>query len=110
SQYNPFEYAVGATFSFTNDASLLLPAHALTGRYVGVSWEPLSRRTGSTGFGGDDFSSIRYPGYLAIVGVNPTPTRVTLTAAGEIQSDVGGRIARTPRGGTVTFMINRGEV
>ena len=75
-----------------------------------MSWAPLSRRTGTTGFGGDDFSSIRYPGYLAIVGVTPTPTRVTLTAGGEIQADVGGRIARTPRGGTLTFMIGRGEV
>ena len=109
-QFNPFEYEVGGTFSFTNDASLLLPAHTLTGRYVGVSYAPLSRRTGSTGFGGNDFSSIRYPGYLAIVGLTPTPTQVTLTAAGEIQADVGGRVARTARGGTATFMIGRGEV
>ncbi|HVV86704.1 MAG TPA: IgGFc-binding protein [Kofleriaceae bacterium] len=109
-QYNPFEYSVNGTFSYTNDASLLLPAHALTGRYVGASYDPLSRRTGSTGPFGDDYSSIRYPGYLAIVGTTPTPTTVTLTASGEIQSDAGGRIARTPRGGTLTFTINRGEV
>ena len=107
-QFNPFEYSVGGNFSYTNDASLLLPAHTLTGRYVGVSWTPLSRRTGTTGFG--SFTSIRYPGYLAIVGVQPTPTQVTLTAAGEIMSDIGGRIARTARGGTMTLTINRGEV
>lgn len=109
-QFNPFEYEVGGVFSYTNDASLLLPAHTLTGRYVGVSWAPLSRRTGSTGPFGNDFSSIRYPGYLTIVGVTPTPTQVSLAAAGEIQADVGGRIARTTRGGTLTFTINRGEV
>lgn len=109
-QYNPFEYMVADTFSYTNDASLLLPAHALTGRYVGMSWVPLSRRTGTVNWAGSDYSSVRYPGYLAIVGVSPTPTTVTLAAAGAIQADVSGRIAATPRGGTLTFTINRGEV
>ncbi len=109
-QFNPFEYAVGDTFSYTNDASLLLPAHTLTGRYVGASWVPLSRRTGTVDIFGSNFSTIRYPGYLAIVGVSPTPTTVTLTAAGEVQADVSGRIAHTQRGGTLTFTIARGEV
>ena len=89
-QYNPFEYMVADTFSYTNDASLLLPAHALTGRYVGMSWVPLSRRTGTVNWAGSDYSSVRYPGYLAIVGVSPTPTTVTLAAAGAIQADVSG--------------------
>lgn len=109
-QFNPFEYEVGGTFSYTNDASLLLPAHTLTGHYVGVSWVPLSRRTGTVDWTGSDFATIRYPGYLAIVGVSPTPTQVTLHAGGELQADAGGRVARTPRGGTATFTIARGEV
>ena len=109
-QFNPFEYTDGSVFSYTNDASLLLPAHALTGRYVGASWLPLSRRTGTVDWTGSNYSSIRYPGYLAIVGVSPTPTTVTLVAGGEIAADVGGRIAHTARGGTLTFTINRGEV
>jgi len=109
-QFNPFEYEVGGTFSYTNDASLLLPQHTLTGNYVGVSWVPLSRRTGTVDWTGSNYSSIRYPGYLAIVGVTPTPTQVTLHASGELQSDAGGRVARTPRGGTATFTIARGEV
>jgi len=70
----------------------------------------LSRRTGTVNWAGSDYSSVRYPGYLAIVGVSPTPTTVTLAAAGAIQADVSGRIAATPRGGTLTFTINRGEV
>lgn len=109
-QFNPFEYEVGGVFSYTNDASLLLPVHTLTGRYVGASWAPLSRRTGTESSLGNDYSSIRYPGYLAIVGVAPTPTNVTLTAGGEIQADVSGRIVRTARGGTLSFVIGRGEV
>ncbi|MCE9576155.1 MAG: IgGFc-binding protein [Deltaproteobacteria bacterium] len=109
-QFNPFEYSTGSVFSYTNDASLLLPAHTLTGRYVGASWVPLSRRTGTEDFFGNSYASIRYPGYLAIVGTNPTPTTVTLTASGEIQSDVSGRIARTARGGTLSFTVARGEV
>ena len=109
-QFNPFEYEVNGTFSYTNDASLLLPAHTLTGRYIGLSWTPLSRRTGSTGPFGNDFSSIRYPGYLAVVGLAPTPTEIDVIAGGEIQADVSGRIVHTARGGTMTFTIHRGEV
>lgn len=110
-QYNPFEYSVDGVFSYTNDASLLLPVHVLTGAYVGASWVPLSRRTCSEApVVGCDWSSIRYPGYLAIVGISPEPTAVTLTAAGEIQADAAGRIARTSKGGSVSFALARGEV
>jgi hypothetical protein len=109
-QFNPFEYSVGTEYSYTNDASLLLPAHTLTGRYIGASFVPLSRRTGTVDIFGSNFSSIRFPGYLAIVGVTPSPTTVTLVAGGEIQADVSGRIAHTAKGGTLTFTIARGEV
>ncbi len=59
SQFNPFEYDNGREvpdpndpfgintvpdYSFTNDASLLLPAHSFTGDYIVSSFSPLSRR------------------------------------------------------------------
>lgn len=38
-QFNPLDYALpDVGFSYSNDASLLLPANALTGRYVAAAW------------------------------------------------------------------------
>jgi hypothetical protein len=111
SQFNPFEYSVGSAFSYTNDATLLYPSHVLTGDYVGVSWYPLSRRTGTTGGGGGGgLSSIRYPGYIALVGTSPEPTRVQVMARGAIAADAGGRFPETRAGGSFVFMLQRGEV
>lgn len=111
SQFNPFEYNVGSTYSYTNDATLLYPTHVLTGDYVGVSYAPLSRRTGTEGgLGGGSFSTIRYGGYVAVVGVSREPTRVEVTARGNIAGDGGGRFPPTSAGGTFAFMLQQGEV
>jgi hypothetical protein len=110
-QFNPFEYENGGTFSFTNDASLLLPAHVLTGRYVVASYMPLSRAFGTSGgFGGDDVDPLKLPGYVAIVATSPGTTTISLSASGNIAADAGGRIRRTMRGGTLNFTLQRGEV
>ena len=37
-QFNPLEYRTGNTYSYTNDAALLLPATTLTGDYTILSW------------------------------------------------------------------------
>lgn len=108
SQFNPFEYSVGSTFSYTNDATLLYPSHVLTGDYIGVSWYPLSRRTGTEGSG--SLSSIRYPGYIALVGTSPEPTRIQVQARGAIAADAAGRFPATPAGGSFVFMLAQGEV
>jgi hypothetical protein len=110
SQFNPFEYSVGGTFSYTNDATLLYPAHVLTGDYVGASYFPLSRRTGDEGgFGGGE-STVRYPGYIAVVGVTAGMTRVEVTARGNVAADAGGRWPATPVGGSFVFELAQGEV
>ncbi len=108
-QFNPFEYESGGTYSYTNDATLLLPQHVLTGDYVGASYVPLSRTTGSTG-GFPSSDSLKYPGYLAVVGVTPTPTTVSIVLSANVAADAGGRWAATPRGGTISFSLSRGEV
>lgn len=111
SQFNPFEYSASGVFSYTNDATLLLPSHVLTGDYLGVSYYPLSRRTSDEGgFGGGSASTIRYGGYIAVVGVAPEPTRIEVRAAGAVAADAGGRIPATARGGSFTMMLSQGEV
>jgi len=110
SQFNPFEYSVGGEFSFTNDATLLYPSHVLTGDYVGVSYPPLSRRTGSEGGIGGGLSALRYPGYIAVVGTTPGTTTVQVTARGEVAADATGRWPATRTGGSFSFELAQGEV
>lgn len=109
SQFNPFEYSAGGGNSFTNDATLLYPSHVLTGDYVGVSWYPLSRRTGG-GIGGGGLDALRYPGYIAVVGISPEPTRVQVLARGAVAREASGRFPDTRVGGSFVFTIAQGEV
>jgi hypothetical protein len=71
-QFNALEYQSGAQFSYTNDASLLLPAHALTERYLGVS-RPSLLVTQSNASGS---SSIVSPGFLSITATHEGTTTV----------------------------------
>lgn len=107
SQFNPFEYNVGETFSYTNDATLLLPSHVLTGDYFASSYLPLSRRTGG-GLGGTN--TIRYPGYVAVVGITAEPAQVRVTPAGEVAAGGSGRIPATRRGSSFVVTLEQGEV
>jgi len=108
-QLNPFEYSSAGSFSYTNDATLLLPSHVLTGDYVGTTYVPLSRTTGSTGFGASR-DSLKTADYIAVVGVTPEPTIVEMQLAGNVAADATGRWAATPRGGSIMFTLQQGEV
>ena len=80
-------------FSFSNDASLLLPSTALTGTY---------RITGAKG--GNGVSS-----YVAITGTRDgTDVAVTLTPKGRILA--GGGIPYTTGGATANFKLDEGDV
>ncbi len=101
SQFNPFEYGEDWDYSYSNDASLLLPVHALGTEHLAASYVPI-------GTGGETFPG--YPGWIGVVGVSPEPTTVEVVAAGEIEADAEGRWDRTPEGGTFSFTLARGEV
>jgi len=80
-------------YSFTNDASLLLPSTALTGNY---------RITGTKGASG-------VSSYIAITGTRDgTDVAVTLTPKGRIVA--GGGITYTAGGGTANFKLDEGDV
>lgn len=109
SQFNPFEYASGSNYSYTNDASLLLPAHVLTGNYVAASYLPLSIMVpGIPPFLPD--SAGGQPGYVSIVAVAPGTTTVQVTAGGNVAGSADGRISATSRGGTFVLTLQQGEV
>lgn len=118
-QFNAIEYAgkggppgkdwskcltacTGATecFSYTNDASLLLPSTAWTGNY---------RVAGPTEWVKvDDTSTVKFPPYVVITGMQAgTKVTVKLGSGGTIVA--GGGIANVAAGGSTTFDIGAGE-
>ena len=110
-QFNPFEYSNGAdVFSYTNDATLLLPTHVLTGDYVNLTYVPFSRATGTTGTLPMPPTYSKYPGYLAVVGVSPEPTFVRVQVTGYTVGDNAGRFGPTGPGGWLEFTLQQGEV
>ncbi|HEY8430666.1 MAG TPA: IgGFc-binding protein [Sandaracinaceae bacterium] len=100
-QFNPFHYASledGVRYSFTNDASLLLPTHALGDDYVAATYLPTSSAGGSS------------PPWIAVVGTSPEPTTVKVHASAPIRAEAGGRFEAVDAGETLTFTLARGEV
>ncbi|MFO0755987.1 MAG: IgGFc-binding protein [Byssovorax sp.] len=86
-------------FSYTNDASLLLPSTALTGTF---------RITGESSWADPD-NSFEYPPYIAVTGLsNGTSVTVKLSSTASVAGGSG--IQGAGPGGTVTFALAQGEV
>ncbi len=106
-QFNPLpamKTVSGApTYSYTNDASLLLPAHILGTAYVGMAPEHVIRRTGSE----SGTPSISFNGSLTIVGTEDG-TQVTVKASARTLGGSG--VSALTAGGSQTFTINSYDV
>lgn len=97
-----FVCATNGCFSFTNDASLLLPSTAMTGNYR-VTGMPAW--TVPDGMPPNDF----YPPYVAITGLTDNTTvTMKLSSTGAVVA--GGGVQTAGPNGTVSFPINQGEV
>jgi hypothetical protein len=83
----------GKCLSYSNDASLLLPATALTGNYTAVAWPSQSELGKSTG-----------SGFVAITATEDG-TVVELRGAGRIEPGAG-----LPESGSGTVTLDRGDV
>ena len=88
-QYEPLEYQINGSFSFTNDASLLLPVNTWSGNYIVASrqlWHA--------------FGAYTVPGWYAVVAkednttvtVTPSATGKFVQAGGGIQADGTGMV------------------
>jgi hypothetical protein len=86
--------AVGC-YSFSNDASLLLPSTAMTGNY---------RVTGHAGWG----AAMLGPTASITATANNTTVTVKVSSTGSVAP--GGGIPATAAGGTLTLMLNAGDV
>ena len=118
-QFNPLEFRVnrdcpdedpfsptfgdGQCFSFTNDASLLLPTHVLTGNYIAVS-----ERTRAVSCTPGDVNST--PGFVTIVGASDTPVTVTVQLRGRVAQSEDGSISAGGPGDTQMYTLNAGDV
>ena len=107
-QFSPLEYQLtpGCTspdcFSYSNDASLLLPTHVLTGNYIAIS-----ERTLGASCSGSVSSS---PGFFTLVSVSPSPVQVTVNLAGNIAASADGAVAAATAGSTQSYTMNQGDV
>jgi hypothetical protein len=82
-------------FSFSNDASLLLPSTALTGNY---------RVTGQA-----DWAAASTPAYIAVTGTQPD-TKVTVHLTKQATVVAGPDVVPGAKGGTATYTIGAGDV
>jgi len=129
-QFNPLEYRLprdcageatpdGECFSFTNDASLLLPTHVLTGNYMVMSrptqqlqieFREVSGSVITNPDGSPARSVSATPGFAAVVGVSDEPVTVTVTAAANIAASVDGSVQSQAPGSAATYTLNQGDV
>ncbi|MBI5477942.1 MAG: IgGFc-binding protein [Deltaproteobacteria bacterium] len=105
-QFNALEYQVGAAYSYTNDASLLLPRHTWSDAEGKSSYIVMSRPTMVVSNG---LSKSWSPGFFAVVGSQDgTQVSVKFTA-NTIAGASSNPQAYTP-GSTGTFSLNAGTV
>jgi hypothetical protein len=96
-QFNPLEYKIGNSSSFTNDASLLLPVNTWTGDYFVASRNSWRFQNNPPA----------YPGLYAVVASEDgTTVELAPSATGGIVKAGGGVAAN----GTGTIMLDRGDV
>jgi hypothetical protein len=90
-------------YSYSNDASLLLPAHILGTSYVGMAPEHVIARTGST----SGTPSISFNGTLTVVG---TEAATTVTVKTTAKTRAGAGITSMAKGEVRTFTLQPYDV
>ena len=102
-QYNPLNYELSFDTSFTNDASLLLPEHTLTGQYMISHWPTFGVGSGT----GASVSWFAFqPGFFAVIGT-VDGTSVTLDFTGLTAPGNPGQMGP---GQSTTITLDRGDV
>jgi hypothetical protein len=92
-QFNARDYQIGGVYSYTNDASILIPSNAMTGNYY-VATMPDWLWSGGT----------HYPGTISIIATVDSTT-VKFTPVGNVTA--GGGVSAS---GMSTVTMNRGDV
>jgi hypothetical protein len=113
-QFNPLTYEYGgggfAEYSYTNDASLLLPSHVMTGNYVVVSRPTHAVETVLHHPTGDVTQSFQHSGFVAITAVQGAAVDVEFTAYTLASMDASSGVRAFRPGDTGHFELLRGDV
>ena len=107
-QFNPLEYEQAGDFSFSNDASLLLPSHAMTGNYTVLSQPALLLEQEDLFFG--DTAQLASPGFFTVTAVGAAPVTVTVQFRARTRASTDGSVRAFSAGETGTFDMNQGDV
>lgn len=102
-QFNPYDFTINGAYSYTNDASLLLPVQVLSHNYM-----VMARPTwvvADQGFGGGTIASS--PGVVAIVATEDNTTVFVQTRA---YIAGGNGVPALSPGGSNTFALNKGDI
>jgi len=116
-QFNPLEYQRdgdcpeetdpvpddNACFSYSNDASLLLPAHAFGQEYLVLSYPSLALEVQGTGV-------VTNPSSFQVVGASSGQTEVEITFSSDAAASIGGEFPGYSSGESATFSLAQGEV
>jgi hypothetical protein len=125
-QFNALEFSARVdgdkVYSYTNDASLLLPTHSLSSDYVVMSLPTLQQKFEPTRSGDDDdddapelpdagiSDSHSSPGFVAIIGVGPDAVEVEVTSSAYTNPSADGAIPALEPGQKHTFTLAPGDV
>jgi hypothetical protein len=108
SQFNPLRYQRmdgcdgRDCYSYTNDASLLLPAHVLTGSYLVMS-RPTHMLLADT-------EMTASPGYVAVVNVEEHEVSVSVGSRAHTRASLDGTVPALAPGEEHSFVLGAGEV
>jgi hypothetical protein len=109
-QFNPLEYQSGSDYSYTNDASLLLPTHVLTPNYVVIARPTMQIEMVMRGpFGREMSETIVSPGFFAVT-ATADRTTVRISFRADVLASADGSVRAFRRGESGTFELNRGDV
>ncbi|MBI5499235.1 MAG: IgGFc-binding protein [Deltaproteobacteria bacterium] len=110
-QFNPLEYwPVPMIGSYSNDASLLLPKHVLTGNYMVASRPTLMWRQNQTAPDPDVYTYSGTPGFLAVIGVEDDTDLTVTFKADTTAGTTGSGIDAYTAGETATFHVDKYDV
>ncbi|NOY91734.1 MAG: hypothetical protein GXP55_11110 [Deltaproteobacteria bacterium] len=121
-QFNPLEFRIprdcanepsglfdpppdNQCFSYSNDASLLLPTHVLTGNYTILSRQSLVMHRVQ----GAQQAWMKSPGFFTVVGVDAT-SELSITFSANVIASTDGSVRAFGPGETGTFSLGQGDV
>jgi hypothetical protein len=96
----------GECFSYSNDASLLLPTHVLANDYIIVSRPAMVNRIQNADF---DLMSAS-PGFFSVIGAEAAGVDVTLELSAYVEASLDGMVQALAPGDMATFRLNQGDV